>query len=59
MGQITDAQVWGRELEDEEMLDYTSCTGNGLKGDIASWEEEIGWKVEGKVTSTLMRYLPK
>ena len=58
-GQITDVQVWGRTLKEEEMIDYTACTGKGLRGDIASWEEEEWWQVKGKVTSTQLRYLPR
>ena len=55
---ITDVQVWGRVLKEEEMIGYTACTGKGLKGDIASWEEEEWWEVKGKVTSSQMRYFP-
>ena len=38
-GQVTDAQVFGRELTDREMIDITGCR-SALTGDIISWETE-------------------
>ena len=37
-GSVTDGQVFGRTLEDEEMEEITSCKSD-LTGDIVTWED--------------------
>ena len=38
-GSVTDAQIFSRELSDQEMIDVTTCSAF-LNGDILSWDRE-------------------
>ena len=38
-GSVTDAQIFSRELSDQEMKDVTTCSAFP-NGDVLSWESE-------------------
>ena len=54
-GSVTDAQVFSRELSDQEMMDMTGCR-NFLTGDILSWESET-WNLTTPWNSSEMEIL--
>ena len=51
-GRVADVEVFGRLLEEEEALAYTSCASD-LRGDLASWSED-SWEVVGNITSVFL-----
>ena len=51
-GSVTDGQVFGRTLEDEEMKDITSCKSD-LTGDISNWQGHK-WELKSPYNTTEM-----
>ena len=49
-GSVTDAQVFSRELTDQEMVDMTTCKAF-LKGDMIQWETE-SWDLKSPLQSS-------
>ena len=54
-GEVTDAQMFSRELTDKEMMDFTGCRSS-LAGDMISWETEP-WTLTSPGSSSQMELL--
>ena len=54
-GSVTDAQVFSRALEEEEMIAITNCTSD-LQGDIISWRS-TNWELRSPYNTTELAVL--
>ena len=54
-GSVTDTQVFGRELSDQEMIEMTSCK-KFYTGDIVSWEREQ-WTLKSPLQTSAIEFL--
>ena len=52
-GSVTDAHVFNRTLEDEDMISFTSCEKSRVKGNVISWEANE-WSLRSPFNTTVM-----